>query len=187
MSAHSKRIGPRTTLLLLVGAASMLAIGPTAIAAEAATNDGITITHIPVSFVLTSAACSFLPPGTTVTGSGTETGVTSQSTSSAGVTSIANSTHADGRATDQAGNVYQFKYNNQYRITNSVGSASVYTGVMTDTFTLSGNGPVLLHNGFVSDMITDPAFSSVTWTTRHVWGDPISFAPGPVFSHCDPL
>ena len=154
-------------LALVVGVTSALAA-----------DGGATVDTFPVGFVLSSDACSYLPAGTTVTGSGTETSITTSRTDANGVTTIVNATHAEGTATDQAGNVYVFNYSNEFRASNTVANQG-------DSFSLAGNGPARLHNGFVAELTTD--FSVFSWNVRHASGDPISFASGAVVAHCDPL
>jgi hypothetical protein len=148
-----------------------------------AASGGATVDTFPVSFVLSSDACSYLPPGTTVTGSGPETSITTVRTDSNGVTTIVNATHAHGTATDQAGNVYVFNYSNEFRLSDDEG---VFSGLMTDSFSLAGNGPARLHNGFVA-ALTTADFLVFSWDVRHASGDPIDFSTGPVIAHCDPL
>jgi hypothetical protein len=171
-----------TTVFLMVA----IALTATSTIAEAA-NGGATVATSQVSFTLSSATCSNLPSGTTLTGSGTETSVTKTRTDTSGVTTIVNATHAAGSATDQANNVYVFNYSNEFRISNTVAQPGVFSGLMTDAFSVAGNGPARLHNGFVAELTADAGFTSVSWTVRHASGDPISFAAGPVVSHCDPL
>ena len=73
----------------------------------------------PVSFVMSSATCSNLPAGTTIHGSGTSKSITTFTTSKKGVTTIMNTTHAAGTATDQAGNTYVFNYANHFSVSDS--------------------------------------------------------------------
>lgn len=164
----------------------VLAFVATSAVAEAAAG-GADVATFPVSFTLTSASCSNLPAGTTITGSGTEKSVTTTRTDASGITTIVNATHASGSATDQNGNVYVFNYSNEFRLSNTLAQPNVFSGLMTDAFTLAGRGPAKLHNGFVANLTTPLDFSSVTWNVIHSFGDPISFASGPVVSHCDPL
>ena len=172
----------RSAILFVAVAVVALAVGVTS--AEAA-NGGATVTTFPVSFVLSSAACSYLPAGTTVTGSTLERSITTVRTDGNNVTTIVNATHAHGTATDQVGNVYVFNYSNEFRVSNTVADQGVFSGLMTDSFSLAGNGPASLHNGFVAELTTD--FSVFSWNVRHASGDPIAFATGPVVAHCDPL
>jgi len=145
-------------------------------------SQGATVETFPVSFVLTSATCSNLPSGTELTGSGTGTSITTTRADQSGGVTIVNSTHAHGTATDQDGNTYVFNYSNEFRASLSEG---VYSGFMTDAFSLAGSGPAHLNNGFVGNFMSD--FSSF-FTVPNVissHGDPLDFATGQV--HCDPL
>jgi hypothetical protein len=172
-----------TTVFLMVA----VALTATSTIAEAA-NGGATVATSQVSFTLSSATCSNLPSGTTLAGSGTQTSVTTTRTDASGVTTIVNATHAAGTATDEANNVvYRFNYSNEFRVSNTVAQPGVFSGLMTDAFSVAGNGPARLHNGFVAELTANAEFTSFSWTVRHASGDPISFATGPVVSHCDPL
>ena len=66
-----------------------------------------------------------------------------------------NTTHAKGTATDQAGNTYSFNYSNHYRISNTGPRTAL--GVMVDSFSLAGNGPAHLNNGFRAVLSTRSA------------------------------
>lgn len=156
--------------------------GGTAIAAGGTT----TVDTTPVSFVLTSAACALLPPGTSISGSGTQTSITTTHVHN-GVTTVKNATSSRGTATDQANNVYTFEYFNTFRASNSVANPDLFSGLMFDVFRLSGNGSVRLHNGFISTFTGDPTFLTLTIQPGISWGDPIAFAPAPLAAHCDPL
>jgi hypothetical protein len=164
----------------------MLMLGVTSAEANGGGDGGAAVTTDPVSFVLASAACPFLPAGTTVTGSGTETSKTWQKTRRDGATTITNVTRARGTATDQAGNVYVFDYKNRFRISDTAATPGVFSGPMFDAFSLLGKGPARLRNGFVADLTTSD-FVSYSWNVRWSKGDPISFATGAVVAHCDPL
>lgn len=165
--------------------------------AEAA-NGGTTVSTTRVGFVLASpstpspeptwAICPNLPAGAKVTGSGTETSVTTVATDAANVTTIENATYAHGTATDRAGKTYRFFYANQYRIANTAAAPDVFSGLMTDAFSLAGNGPANLRNGFVADFTTTMDLSTVSrWSVQLAYGDPIAFIPGPFVAVCDPL
>ena len=166
-----------TALSLVFGAG-------TAIAA----NGGAPVETIPMSFAtLNSETCPYLPDGTSITWSGTGTSVTRSRTDANGITTIGNTTHANGVATDQDGNAYAFHYSNVFRISNTVADPAVFSGLMTDSFSLAGQGPAMLNNGFVAVFTTD--FVSFGFEPLISWGDPISFAPFPqgFTPHCDPL
>jgi hypothetical protein len=139
------------------------------------------------SFVLSSATCENLPAGTTVTappGSGTGVSVTTTLTDRNGVTTIMNTTHEFGSATDQDGNAYVYVYANSFRVSNTTDNLNVFSGQMTDHFSLSGPGPARLNNGFTATFTTDFA-SLVAFSPLESHGDPIDFATGA--PHCDPL
>ena len=147
-----------------------------------AASGGAVVDTFPVSFVLTSATCSKLPAGTVLTGSGTETSITTTKVDRDGVVTIENSSHAKGTATDQAGNTYVFNYSNEFRATLD---GNVLSGLMTDAFALAGPGPARLNNGFVGHFVSDFA---TFFTVPHVissHGDPLDFVTGE--AHCDPL
>jgi hypothetical protein len=165
----------------VLGAITVVALATSGMAA----GGGATIDRSTATFVLTSAACPYLPSGTTITGSGPKTSITTTRTDADGVTKLVNSTHAHGTATDQDGNVYVFNYSNTIRVSDTAATPGVFSGTDTDAFSLAGNGPARLHNGFTADVTTD--FSVFSWDVRHAHGDPISFASGPLVQHCDPL
>jgi hypothetical protein len=165
-----------TTLLAAAG----LALGGTS---ALAADGGATIEEFPVSFVITSATCSNLAAGTTINGAGTMTSITLMNTDKDGVTTVHNTSHASGTATDQAGNTYHFNYANNYRISNSAATPGVFSGRMTDSFSLAGDGPAHLNNGFQAIFTTDGATNS--FEPLNSRGDPIDFATAT--AHCDPL
>jgi hypothetical protein len=155
----------------------------TATASGGATVETIAMTFAP----LTSDTCPYLPNGTSITWSGTGTSITTSRTAADGVTTIRNTTHAHGFATDQDGNTYAFNYSNEFRVSNTMADPMVFSGLMTDNFSLAGNGPARLSNGFVAVFTTD--FVSFGFEPLVSRGDPISFAPYPegFTAHCDPL
>jgi hypothetical protein len=90
----------------------------------------------------------------------------------------------NGTATDQAGNAYVFNYANDFRVSNSGASPGVFSGRMTDSFSLAGQGPAKLHNGFQAIFTTD--FDTLnTFDPLNSRGDPLDFATGA--AACDPL
>jgi hypothetical protein len=171
---------PRKGLAAL--AMVFVALGAGVTSAEAA-NGGPTVTTSPKEFDLAWTACRFLPTGTTVHGVGTERSITAVTTRN-GVTTIVNVTHTRGTATDQSSNTYVFNYNNEFRISNTVADPNTYSGLMFDTFSLSGHGPARLHNGFVAE-VTTTNFTGFSFHPLHAFGDPIDFATGAAL--CDPL
>jgi hypothetical protein len=145
-------------------------------------SNGATVETFPVSFVLTSGTCSNLPSGTELMGSGTGKSITTTRTDRDGVVNVTNSTHAHGTASDQDGNTYVFNYSIEFRATLDGG---VYSGFITDSFALAGQGPARLNNGFVGHFVSDFSsfFTVPNVITSH--GDPLDFETGDV--HCDPL
>jgi hypothetical protein len=163
-----------------------LLLGPgTAMAADG----GATVETIPMTFApLSSATCPNLQDGTSITWTGTGTSITRTRTDANGITTIGNTTHAHGTATDQDGNTYAFNYSNEFRISNTVADPGVFSGLMTDSFSLAGQGPARLHNGFVAVFTTDSSFdeSSFHFVPLNARGDPIKF-DDPWAPRCDPL
>jgi hypothetical protein len=173
-----------------------LTLASTTTLVEAA-GSGATRDTFPVSFVMsspdtvsadTTATCPYLPPGTTLTGSGSETAITTRRTDRQGVETITNATHAEGTATDHAGHQYVFNYSNEFRAANTTAQPNVYSGTMTDAFSLAGNGPANVHNGFLAGItitINGTRMSFSFPIDRQSRGDPIEFPSGA--PHCDPL
>jgi len=117
---------------------------------------------VPVSFDLSAASCSQLPPGTVIHGEGTgQFSLTSSGT----FHSVIN-----GTATDGAGNSWRFNYSQNGRPVGSGGDVQI-----TDHFNLTGNAGVLhLHSHFVV------VFSSTgdLVDLKQITGDPVG---------CDPI
>jgi hypothetical protein len=142
-----------------------------------------------VSFVngagLSHATCQFVPAGTTISWTGPERASTIVRTDASGVTTVSVVSHASGKATDNHGNTFAFDYSNAFRVSNSVGDPSTFTGVMTDHFSLAG--PALqLSNGFIAPLLT------TNLVDVFIFGDPISARGDPIdfpsgAAHCDPL
>jgi hypothetical protein len=150
-----------------------------------AADGGAIVENLSVSFApLNSDTCQYLPEGTSITWSGPEKSITRTRTDASGVTTISNVSHAHGTATDQDGNLYAFNYSNEVRVSNSATDPGVFNGHMTDSFSLAGQGPARLHNGFHASLSTDFA-TFFTFSNVHSRGDPIDFAT--VAAHCDPL
>jgi hypothetical protein len=154
-------------------------------AGRAEAGGGATVEVSPVSFTITSEQCPNLPTGTTIEGSGSLRSVTNERTSPDGVTTVINSSHATGTATDQDGNDYRFVYSNEFRASNTAGNPALFSGRMTDHFSVSGSGPARLSNGFVADFTANSTFTAFTFDPLHEHGDPISFPEGAAM--CDPL
>jgi hypothetical protein len=168
-------------LMAAVVAAVSLAVG---VSSAVAAGGPPAIETVSADFVLTSETCPNLPAGTTITGTGTGTSITSVRIGADGLVTITNTTHSSGTATDQLGNTYVFNYSNSFRVTNTSADAEVFSGQMTDSFVLAGNGPAQLNNGFTAVFTTDFAtFFSFEELNSH--GDPIDFVTGAAM--CDPL
>jgi hypothetical protein len=104
-------------------------------------------------------------------------------TDAGGVTTVQVVSHASGRATDNHGNTYAFDYSNAFRVSNSSSNPGIFTGVMTDHFSLAG--PALnLSNGFIAKLTTNLTDVFV-FDPINSRGDPIDFSTGE--AHCDPL
>ena len=136
-----------------------------------------------VVFTLTWETCPNLATETILEGRGIESSITIER-SSGGVTTTINATHTHGTTTDQDGNVYVFNYSNEFRVSNTLASPDVFTGLMTDHFSNSGSGPAKLNNGFVANVTTD--FTTFfTFDPVSSFGDPLNFDDGS--ARCDPL
>jgi hypothetical protein len=169
---------------LAIAAGAVLALALNAGSAIAA-DGGANVEYLSVSFApLNSDTCQFLPAGTSITWSGIEKSITRTRTNAAGVTTVSNTSHAHGFATDQDGNRYAFNYSNEFRVSNSAAAPGVFNGTMTDSFSLAGQGPARLHNGFQASLSTDLA-TFFTFSNAHARGDPIDFDT--LAAHCDPL
>jgi hypothetical protein len=170
-------------LAMLAAVMATLALGGTS---ALAANGSTTIEQFPVSFTMSSATCPNLRAGTTIKGTGTETSITTTTTDRErnDATTIQNTSQATGTATDQSGNAYVFSYANSFRVSSSSASPGVFSGRMTDSFTLAGLGPARLRNGFQAIVTTD--FSTFfTFNPLSSFGDPLDFATGT--ARCDPL
>jgi hypothetical protein len=170
-----------TAVVAVVAVVLVLCQGTSASAAPG----GATKVVSDVSFVITSESCSNLPDGTTIEGSGTLKSITTTRTDANGITTVRNTSHARGTATDQDGNTYVFLYSNEFRVSNSAADPDMYSGLMTDHFSLSGPGPARLSNGFTARFTTDLVDVFTNFEPIHAHGDPISFPEGE--AHCDPL
>ena len=116
-------------------------------------------------------------------GAGTLTSIT-WTTKRRGHRTVTNSSLAPGTATDQAGNEYTFLYSNEFRVSKKKNRSRVYSGVMVDVFTLQGNGPAPLSNGFLANYTTDLG-DLQRIRPIDAFGDPIDFEAGT--ARCDPL
>ena len=139
-----------------------------------------------VSYTLTQAACPRLAPGTIVTGTGTQISTTTTHVRPNGITTVTDVTRSEGSATDQSQNAYTWEYRNSFVASTSLAQPAVLSGVMVDSFKLSG-GPAALGAGFVGLFTSNFAFTTFSATPLLSYGDPIAFAPEPFAYHCDPL
>jgi hypothetical protein len=167
----------RRLVLLTAIAVAALSVPSGAMAAT-------TVEPFPADFTMSSATCPNLPAGTTVTGTGVGRSVTKTFTDPLGITRVFNSSIAPGTATDQAGNHYRFLYSNQFWVANTKADPNTYRGLMVDAFTLHGDGPARLHNGFLARFTTDLG-ASASLDPIFAFGDPLNFATGE--ARCDPL
>lgn len=148
-------------------------------------NRTVEVTRIEVSWTMTSASCSQLPAGTTIHGSGVLRDKITTTTGN-GLVTVAFDSVAKGRATDQAGNVYRWHYDNESSATNSQTNPLIYRGWMTDTFELDGKGPIDVEAGFEADIVEDRAAGTFAVNERSSFGDPLIFGL-PYVNRCDPL
>jgi hypothetical protein len=146
---------------------------------------GASPVRTPRDFELSWETCPNLPTGTTLNGSGIESSITIERTNASGVTTIINVTHTHGTSIDQDGNVYVFDYSNEFRVSNTLASPDVFTGLMTDHFSNSGNGPAKLNNGFVANVTFGPGEFDFAVDPISSFGDPLNFDDGS--ARCDPL
>ncbi|MFN0029924.1 MAG: hypothetical protein ACKV2O_22450 [Acidimicrobiales bacterium] len=148
-------------------------------------NKTVEVARIDVSWTMSSASCSQLPPGTTISGTGVLRDKMTTTTRN-GLITVAFDSVAKGRATDQAGNVYRWHYDNESSATNSTADPLIYRGWMTDTFELDGKGPVEVEAGFEADIVEDRVAGTFAINERSSFGDPLTFG-SPYFNRCDPL
>ena len=160
-------------------ALAILAIAALALGTGSALAAPPTVTDGTVEFVLSATTCAYLPAGTEITGTGTSKTIESVTTDGNGVTTVTNTTHAFGTATDQEGNTYRFNYSNHYRISNTGPTDPVLSGIMVDSFSLAGNGPAHLSNGFRAVFTIDVLTGLVSYQELTTRGDPLE--------GCDPL
>ena len=169
-------------LAVVLASAATLAFGA---GAAVAVGNGASVDVVQVSFApLSSATCASVPEGLSFTWSGPEKQITTVRTDASGVTTVSVVSHASGKAEGSDGQLYQFTYSNEFRVSNSVENPGWFTGVMNDSFSLSGNG-FHMSNGFLSSFETDLAAKFLFPSQIRVVDDPIDFATGA--AHCDPL
>ena len=166
-------------------ALAILAIAALALGTGSALAAAPTVTDGTVEFVLSATTCANLPAGTEIAGTGTSKSIESVTTDGNGVTTVTNTTHASGTATDQENNTYRFNYLNHYRISNTGPTDPVLSGTMVDSFSLAGNGPAHLSSGFRAVFTIDFLTGLVSIEELSSRGDPIDFETLAV--RCDPL
>jgi len=152
--------------------------------------NGASITLVPVSFVdndglgLSTRTCPNMPAVVTIKWSGLEKQILTSRTDAGGVTTVSVVSHASGKATDQSGNSYAFDYSNAFRVANTTANQNLFSGTMTDHFSLAGPG-LNLSNGFIATFKTDLVENFYDFVPINSRGDPISFPDAA--PRCDPL
>ena len=177
----------RMKRIALVLAAAGLVVGtagPASAGGSHGPRHGGTVVTTPVSWTITNASCSKVPPGAAITGSGTLTDIINEHNDD-GVTAVRVDSHATGIAQDQDGNAYTWTYDLRLRSKNTVAAPDVYTGVAVDSFRMSGEGPLRLRNGFVARIVDDRLAGTFAINPISSHGDPFDFPYGP--NRCDPL
>jgi hypothetical protein len=174
---------------LIAASMALLALAFGAGTATAASSGGA-VEEIPAAFSLSSTetngfptGCEFLPDGVVITWEGTEHSVSLEKLEPSGAVTLQNTTTASGTATDEDGNAYAFSYANHFKITETAPGSGLFTGTMTDHFSLAGNH-INLNNGFTATFTTnfDDVFAI---EPSRSYGSPLDFATG--LPECDPL
>ena len=80
--------------------------------------------------------------------------------------------------------LFLFNYSNSFNVSDSAPMLGVFSGIMNDHFSLTGNYAANLHNGFQAVFTTELTFFA-TFDPLRSFGDPLDFAAGT--AHCDPL
>ncbi len=132
----------------------------------------------PVSWTIPVGQCPNLAAYESLAGDGVHV-LKSTSSTSKGITTIRFDDHAEGTATDQAGNEYHWTYDNTSASSNSLNEPLVFTGTMHDRFRLDGDGPIHLINGFYGSIIDDQLAGTFDITETTGYGDALG--------GCDPL
>jgi hypothetical protein len=176
---------------LIAALAALLALAFSASTATAASG-GATVADNPAAFSLShddtngfgpGTGCEFLPDnGLVISWEGTLHSVTIDKLEPTGALTELNTSVASGKATDENGNEYAFSYSNHYNVTETAPGSGVFTGTMTDHFSLAGN-QIKLNNGFTATFtIGENVFSLVP---SREYGSPLDFSTG--LPLCDPL
>ena len=139
----------------------------------------------PTDWVITGAACSTIPDDAVITGTGTNSLVIKERINQDGTATLMFTGKARGTAVDQDGNSYRWSYNNHERATNTLAAPDVYVGPITDSFVLSGQGPLRIRASFLGTITENLGLGTFAIVPTKVIGDPINFATNE--SHCDPI
>ena len=120
--------------------------------------------------------CEFLPGDVVISWEGTLHSVTLEKVEPSGALTIQNTSTASGKATDEDDNEYAFSYSNHFKVTETEPGSGLFTGKMTDHFSLAGN-QIKLNNGFTATFTTN--FEDVfELDPSREFGSPIDFETG---------
>jgi hypothetical protein len=156
-----------------------------------AVSSGATVADNPAGFSLSKTVtngitpgtgCEFLPAGVVISWEGTLHSVTVDKLEPTGAFTEENTSVASGKASDEDGNEYAFSYANHFKVTETAPGSGVFTGTMTDHFSLAGNG-IKLNNGFTATFTIGENVFSIDPSREY--GSPLDFASG--LPLCDPL
>jgi hypothetical protein len=168
---------------------TMLALTLGAGTATAATID-VVVEEVPAGFTMSSTetngvsgGCEFLPEDVVISWEGTLRSVTLVKVEPSGALTIQNTSTASGKATDEDDNEYAFSYSNHFKVTETAPGSGLFTGTMTDHFSLAGN-QIKLNNGFTATFTTN--FEDVfEFDPSREFGSPLDFETDAPL--CDPL
>lgn len=137
-----------------------------------------------VTWTLGSGKCKLLPKGLKLSGTGTSRKYTFSGMDVNGSPYFTEFVVIKGTATDNRGGRYRFDYHNSF----TAPDADVpYTGIISDHFTLYGNGEADgLHSAFVTRLtVTSEDPFQGSFDPIYAVGDPFGFAD--FAPRCDPL
>jgi hypothetical protein len=174
---------------LIAASMAVLALAFGASTATAATIE-VVVDDPDASFTMSSietngvpGGCEFLPDGVVISWEGTLHSVTIVKVEPSGALTIQNTSTASGKATDEDDNEYAFSYSNHFKVTETAPGSGLFTGTMTDHFSLAGNH-INLNNGFSATFTTN--FEDVfEFDPSREFGSPLDFETGAPL--CDPL
>ena len=173
---------------LIAASMTVLALAFGASTASAATIE-TSVEDVPAAFTMSSTAtngvpggCDLLPTGVEVSWEGTLHSVTLVKVEPNGALTIQNTSTASGKATDGV-NEYAFSYSNHFKVTETAPESGLFSGKMTDHFSLAGNH-VKLNNGFIATFTTNFEDAFELDPSRE-FGSPLDFETGAPL--CDPL